>query len=79
VKILMVTEPMWEAAPEPIAARRKLATTTRRETVNGNPESLQTKDGEAVEVPLPISMHTGQILMLTKMFTASDLRLRVRR
>jgi hypothetical protein len=29
---------------------------------------------EAVEVPLPVSMHTGQIIMLTKMFTASDLR-----
>jgi hypothetical protein len=29
---------------------------------------------EAVEVTLPISMHTGQIIMLTKMFTASDLR-----
>jgi len=29
---------------------------------------------EAVVRPLPISMHTGQIIMLTKMFTASDLR-----
>jgi len=27
-----------------------------------------------VEVPLPISMHTGQIIMVTKMLTSSDLR-----
>ena len=25
-------------------------------------------------MPLPISMHTGQIIMLTKMLTSSDLR-----
>lgn len=24
-------------------------------------------------IPLPVSMHTGQIIMLTKMFAASDL------
>jgi len=29
---------------------------------------------EAVEVPLPVSMHTGQIIMLTKMMTSADLR-----
>jgi hypothetical protein len=29
---------------------------------------------ETVEVPLPVSMHTGQIIMLTKMLTCSDLR-----
>jgi len=28
---------------------------------------------EAVEVPLPITMHTGQILLLTKLLTATDL------
>ena len=32
------------------------------------------EDREAVGVPLPISMHTDQIIMLTKMLTASDLR-----
>jgi hypothetical protein len=32
------------------------------------------KDREAVEVPLPVSMHTGQIIMLTKILTATDLR-----
>ena len=47
---------------------------TRQETVNLNPASLQTQEREAVEVSLPISMHTGQIIMLTKMLTASDLR-----
>jgi len=36
--------------------------------------TLQTKGREAVVSPLPISMHTGQIIMLTKMFTASDLQ-----
>ena len=25
-------------------------------------------------IPLPVSMHTGQIIMLTKLLTASDLR-----
>jgi hypothetical protein len=47
---------------------------SRQGAVNGNAASLQTKDREAVEVSLPISMHAGQIIMLTKMFTASDLR-----
>jgi hypothetical protein len=28
---------------------------------------------EAVVVPLPISMHTGQIILLTKLMTAADL------
>lgn len=32
------------------------------------------KDREAVEVSLPVSMHTGQIIMLTKILTATDLR-----
>jgi hypothetical protein len=36
--------------------------------------SLQTKEREAVVIPLPNSMHTGQIIMLTKMLTSSDLR-----
>jgi hypothetical protein len=49
-------------------------TQTRQEAVNLNPASLQTKEREAVVMPLPISMHTGQIIMLTKMLTATDLR-----
>jgi len=36
--------------------------------------SLQTKEREAVVSSLPISMHTGQIIMLTKMLTSADLR-----
>jgi hypothetical protein len=32
------------------------------------------KGREAVEAPLPVSMHTGQIIMLTKMMTSADLR-----
>ncbi|HJP90998.1 MAG TPA: hypothetical protein VJ875_03530 [Pyrinomonadaceae bacterium] len=32
------------------------------------------KGKEAVVMPLPISMDTGQIIMLTKMMTTSDLR-----
>jgi hypothetical protein len=47
---------------------------TRQEAVNRNSVSLQTKDSEAVEVPLSISMHTGQIIMVTKMLASSDLR-----
>jgi hypothetical protein len=46
---------------------------TRQEAVNGNSSSLQTKDREAVVIPLPISMHAGQIFLLTKLLTASDL------
>ena len=34
----------------------------------------KTKEREAVVNSLPISMHTGQIIMLTKMLTATDLR-----
>ncbi|HET9712809.1 MAG TPA: hypothetical protein VFP64_13025 [Pyrinomonadaceae bacterium] len=45
----------------------------RQEVVNGNSASLQTKEREAVVNSLPVSMHTGQIIMLTKMFTAADL------
>ena len=47
---------------------------TRQEGVNGNSPSLQTKGREALVIPLPISMHTGQIIMVTKMLTTSDLR-----
>jgi len=47
---------------------------TGQETVNLNPASLQTQEREAVEVTLPNSMHTGQIFLLTKLLTATDLR-----
>lgn len=47
---------------------------SRQGAVNGNAASLQLKDREAVEVSLPNSMHTGQIIMLTKMMTSADLR-----
>ena len=47
---------------------------TRQEAVNGGSASLQTKETEAVEVTLPILMHAGQIIMLTKMLTSTDLR-----
>jgi hypothetical protein len=36
--------------------------------------SLQTKDREAVVISLPVSMHAGQIFLLTKLLTAIDLR-----
>jgi hypothetical protein len=39
-----------------------------------NPASLQTQGREAVVMPLPISMHAGQIFLLTKLLTATDLR-----
>jgi hypothetical protein len=39
-----------------------------------NAASLRTKDREAVEVSFPNSMHAGQIIRLTKMLTATDLR-----
>jgi hypothetical protein len=48
---------------------------TGQETVNLNAASLQTQESEAVEVTLPVSMHNGQILLLTKLLTATDLRL----
>jgi hypothetical protein len=38
----------------------------RQQAVNGNSASLQRQEKEAIEVPLPISMHTGQIILLTK-------------
>jgi hypothetical protein len=45
----------------------------RQEAVNAKSASLQTEGREAVEVSLPISMHAGQIFLLTKLLTASDL------
>lgn len=47
---------------------------SRQGAVNGVSATLQTKEREAVEIPLPVSMHTGQIIMLTKMLTGTDLR-----
>lgn len=47
---------------------------SRQGAVNGNAASLQTQEREAVVNPLPISMHAGQIFLLTKMLTATDLR-----
>lgn len=47
---------------------------TGQETVNLNPASLQTQEREAVVTSLPISMHAGQIILLTKLLTATDLR-----
>ena len=47
---------------------------TRQEVVNGDSANLQTKETEAVVMPLPVSMHTGQIIMLTKMLTGTNLR-----
>jgi hypothetical protein len=41
--------------------------------VNAFSANLQTKEGEAVVIPLPISMHTGQIILLTKMMANADL------
>jgi hypothetical protein len=46
---------------------------TRQEAVNGDSVSLQTQEREAVVMPLPVSMHAGQIFLLTKLLTASDL------
>ncbi len=47
---------------------------TRQQAVNCNSASLQTKDRGAFEGTLPISMHAGQIFLLTKLLTATDLR-----
>ena len=47
---------------------------TRQQAVNCNSASLQTQEREAVEVSLPITMHAGQIFLLTKLLTAADLR-----
>ncbi len=45
-----------------------------QEVVNQKPGNPLNEGREALEVPLPISMHTGQIIMLTKMMTSADLR-----
>ena len=57
-----------------IRARFVAYSENRQEAVNGNSVSLQTKEMEAVVSSLPISMHTGQIIMVTKMLSRSDLR-----
>ena len=38
-----------------------------QEAVNLNAASLQTQEREAVASLLPVSMHTGQIILLTKL------------
>jgi hypothetical protein len=48
-----------------LLTRFVLATVSFSESAN--------KKGKRLRVPLPISMHSGQIIMLTKMLTASDL------
>jgi hypothetical protein len=47
---------------------------TRQQAVNCNSAILQTKEMQAVVRPLPISMHAGQILLLTKLLTREGLR-----
>ena len=46
---------------------------SRQKAVNDFPASLQTKEREAVVRSLSISMHTGQIIMMAKMFAEVDL------
>jgi hypothetical protein len=41
--------------------------------VNGKSQGLLNEEREAVVIPLPVSMHTGQIIMLTKMLANVDL------
>jgi len=41
--------------------------------VNSFSTNPQTREREAVVIPLPISMHAGQIIMMTKMFAEVDL------
>jgi hypothetical protein len=61
-------------APRKIRAPVFANLQTRQEAVIRNSASLQIIEREAVVIPLPVSMHAGRIIMLTKMFTASDLR-----
>ncbi len=44
-----------------------------QKVANSFSESLQTKEREAVVSSLPISMHTGQIILLAKMYAEIDL------
>lgn len=41
--------------------------------VNASAVTSLNEGREAVEIPLPISMHTGQIILQTKLLTATDL------
>ena len=41
--------------------------------VNANPTHPLNEGREAVEVTLPVSMHAGQIFLLTKLLTGTDL------
>jgi len=45
-----------------------------QKVVNKSSAQAVSEGGEAVVIPLPVSMHTGQIIMLTKMLTQQDLR-----
>jgi hypothetical protein len=41
--------------------------------VNSFSVNLQTEEREAVVIPLPVSMHTGQIILQTKILAGIDL------
>ena len=42
--------------------------------VNASTATVVNEEREAVAIPLPVSMHTGQIIMLTKMLADLDLK-----
>jgi hypothetical protein len=44
-----------------------------QKVVNEKSASLPNKEREAVVIPLPISMHAGQIILLAKMYEEIDL------
>lgn len=72
--VVVIIIPYWRLgrAENPRTVFRQLANPSRSRQLKFS--EFANEDREAVEVPLPNSMHTGQIIMMTKMLTSSDLR-----
>lgn len=72
--MVVIIIPFWPLgrAENPRTVFRQLANPSRSRQLKFS--EFANEDREAVEVPLPNSMHAGQIIMLTKMLTSSDLR-----
>lgn len=72
--VVVIIIPFWRLgrAENPRTVFRQLANLSRSRQLKFS--EFANEDREAVEVPLPITIHTGQIIMLTKMLTSTDLR-----
>lgn len=72
--VVVIITPFWRLgrAENPRTLFPQLANPSRSRQLKFS--ETATKDREAVVIPLPNSMHAGQIFLLTKLLTSTDLR-----